>query len=68
MVVYRAKCHDGHYYIGSTQNLKKRMNGHFGKVCDKINHNKSADTFARYVASKIEGSNKVSANNERKLL
>ena len=33
LVVYKAICDNGHYYIGSTQqHVKARMNGHFGNV------------------------------------
>ena len=72
ITIYKATCHDGHYYIGSTQqHLKARMNGHFGEVRDKINHNAPADTFASYCADKLtaeEENRRVKVGDARNLV
>ena len=44
------------------------MDGHFGNVRNLVNHGKSADSFARHCALKLEDKGKVSANDARKLV
>ena len=72
LVVYKATCTDGKYYIGSTQqHVKARMNGHFGNVRDLINHNTPADSFAIYCADKLtteEGNRRVKAGDARQVV
>ena len=67
LLVYKATCTDGHYYIGSTQqHLKSRMNSHFGEVRDLINRKKGADTFARHCANQLKEKERISAEDARK--
>ena len=72
LVIYKAICSDGRFYIGSTQqHVKARMNGHFGNVRDLINHDTPADSFATYCADKLEtkeGSQRVKAGDARNLV
>ena len=45
------------------------MNDHYGEARDVVNHGKCADTFARYCAGKLDGSERrIKANDTRKLV
>ena len=72
MVIYMATCKFKDcncFYIGNTQQcLKKRMEGHYNDVKQKILYNKSSDSFADHFASHFANCRDITPHRIRKCL
>ena len=60
-VVYKATCNckEQHTYIGCTQNgVKKRFDGHWADVINKVKRDKNSSSFAKHMAEHFKESKK----------